>query len=294
MLTRRNLLAGAAVAASSAATRLSANAQTSNWPYDLSKPEDNVDLFAKVVGSLDDRTTYLQYYGEIFSVVPNQVQARILRLKGIAKSKWGKTGDHTFFRRNYDLGLFCDPETDEILETYQNPFTGEENRPLHYKSGPLEGTVSSIRANGTPYILPWRITGDQLSLTETSYGERENYLSPHTWPKASTGPQLYFNTSSTYFADVNDVANPDLLSVTADHVWTFLTPFPAWMLVGDMPGFAMWRWAARKIIDSGELDPGIVAGIEQRVPNFFTDEKPWAEHSNGWIQYIKERKPKTG
>lgn len=289
MLSRRTLLG--ALPATLAASHSYAAPGAQLKGFDLSKPEDNVKLFAKVVGSLDGRTTYLQYYGEIFSVVPNQVQARILRLKGIAKSKWEQTGDHTYFRRNYDLGLFCDPETDEILETYQNPFTGEENIPLHYKSGPLEGTIAPTRSNGQPYLLPWRVTGDQLSLTETAYGERENYLSPDTWPKASTGPQLYFNTSSTYFADVDEVENPDLSSVTADHVWTFLTPFPAWMLVADMPGFAMWRWAARKIVDAGELDPVIVAGIEERVPNFFTDAQPWKEHSNGWVQYIKEREP---
>lgn len=289
MLTRRRLIAAAA--ASSYLMRLPVQAQSFSWPFDLSDPADNVTVFAKVAGSLDERTTYLQYYGEIFSVIPNQVQSRILRLKGIAKSKWQNAGEHTHFRRNYDFGLFCDPETDEILESYQNPFTDEENVPLHYKSGPLESTLSPIRANGQPYILPWRITGDQLSLTETTYGERENYLSPDTWPKASTGPQLYFNTSSTYIADIDDVASPDLMSVTADHIWTFLTPFPAWMLVGDMPGFAMWRWVARKIIDPTELDPVIVSGIEQRVPNFFTDEQPWLEHSNGWIQYTNERRP---
>jgi len=289
MLTRRHLMLGTAAVGVCA----QAKAQPMNWPFDLSKPEDNVTVFAKVAGSLDDRTIYLQCYGEIFSVIPNQVQSRILRLKGIAKSKWEKTGEYTYFRRNYDFGLFCDPETDEILESYQNPFTGEENVPLHYKSGPLESTVSPERANGQPYILPWRITGDQLSLTETAYGERENYLSPDIWPKASTGPQLYFNTSSTYIADIHDVGNPELLSVTADHVWTFLTPFPAWMLVSDMPGFAMWRWVVRKIIDARELDSAIVSGIEQRVPNFFTDNQPWQEHSNGWIQYIKERKPQA-
>lgn len=291
MLSRRHLIAGAA--ASSYALTNPLQAQPANWSYDLSRPEDNVDVFAKIAGSLDNQTTYLQYYGEIFAVVPNQVQSRILRLKGIAKSQWTKTGDHEFFRRNYDFGLFCDPDMDEILDVYQNPFTGEENVPLHYKSGPLESTLSPVRSSGEPYILPWRITGDQLSLTETSYGERENYLSPDIWPKASTGPQLYFNTSSTYIADIEDVASPDLMSVTADHVWTFLTPFSAWMLVGNMPGFAMWRWVARKIIDPTELDAVIVSGIEQRVPNFFTDDQPWKQHSNGWVQYIKERKPQV-
>jgi len=289
MLTRRRLIATAA--ASSYVMGSSVQAQPANWPFDLSKPEDNVKVFAKVAGSLDDRTTYLQYYGEIFSAVPNQVQTRILRLKGIAKSRWQNTGESTFFRRNYDFGLFCDPETDEILETFQNPFTCKSNVPLHYKSGPLESTVSPIRSNGQPYVLPWRITGDQLSITETSYGERENYLSPDTWPKASTGPRFYFNTSSTYIADIDDVANPEFMSVNADHIWTFLTPFPAWMLLGDLPGFALWRWVARKIIDSTELDPVIVSGIEQRVPNFFADERPWKEHSNEWIQYMKERRP---
>ncbi len=289
MLTRRRL--SGYFAAFSATHAFPSKALSSELPYDLSKPEDNITVFAKIAGSLDDRTSYLQYYGEIFSVIPNQVQTRLMRLKGIAKSRWVSTGDHTFFRRNYDHGLFCDPVTDEVLQTYQNPFTGEENIPLHYKSGPLEATVGPVGADGRPFILPWRITGDQISLTQTAYGERDNYLPPEQWPKASTGPRLYFNTSSTYIADVDDVANESLASVTADHFWTFLTPFPAWMLVGDMPGFALWRWVARKIVDPVELDPLIVAEIEKRVPNFFTVEQPWTDHYNGWIQYTKERQP---
>lgn len=259
---------------------------------DFNDPVANAALYAKVAGTQETGMVYLQYYGDIFAVVPNQDQIGLFSVKGIAKSQWTPDQEaQSFSYRNHDHGIFCDYETGEVLETYENPFTGETNIPMHYRSGPLTANIAPKKTDGSDYILPWRVTGNQLSVTESGFGSTKNYLDPKDWPKASTGEKLHFNVSSTYIARTEDAFDPSKKSVVADHIWTFLTPFAPWMLVGDMPGYALWRWVGRKIIDEAELDPEIISGIERFQPNFFQTKEPWSEHVNGWKQYIKERQP---
>lgn len=91
-------------------------------------------------------------------------------------------------------------------------------------------------------------------------------------------------------ARINRLPSSSRSAVTATHFWTFVAPWPARMLVGQKPGAVLWRWVGRKIIDRSELDLIIVEEIEKRMPGYMTKDRPWTEKSNGWIQYMNERK----
>ena len=291
-LTRRFVIAAAAGAVGTAAQSLN-SALAAPLQYDLSDMDQLAYVYAKIAGSTVRQRTYLQYYGQIYSVIPGQVQNRILRLKGLVRSDWSPTEDGSYRNINFDHGLFCDPETGDVLETYDNPFTGEVNDPLHYRSGPLGGDarefVSGTRAND---VKPeWQVVGDQISVTRSRFTDFRNPLQPDEWPMASTGERIQFNSTGTYFARVHDINNPGLSAVEADHVWTFITHFPAWMLMGQRDGFVMWRWTAKKIIDPEDIDPYIVSEIDKRTPGFLEEEEPWEGELTGWSQYVQERTP---
>ena len=285
---RRTLLLGSSAAAIASATHLpvarAAKAQQ------LTTPREHARAYAKLVASLADTTTYLQYVGEIFAVVPGQIQQRLFRLKGLVKIRSTPQGEDAYRIVNFDHGLFCDADSGAALETWANPYTGAVNRPLHYRSGPFENLISTRRKDGSPFTLPWDVSGDDVRLTESSWGERDNWLQPKDWPRASTGAKSQMSSSSTYVARLSELVDPARDTVTATHFWTFLAPWPAWMLMGpERPGVVLWRWVARKLSDPREIDPVIIAQIERRTPGFMSRERPWPEYSNGWIQYTRER-----
>jgi hypothetical protein len=299
-LTRRELVASMALAAGGVATlggcaSATATAESKlkeRRELDLSNPEEAVKAYAKIVGSLSRQRLFLQYYGEIYSIVPGEVQRPLFQLKGLVRADWRPNDDGSYYYENYDHGLFCDFESGEVLSSYKNPFTGEINTPLHYKSGPAASTLGLGEGQENPVKKDWRITGDQIFVSDSRLNSFTNPVSPEKWGKASTGEKVHYSYLSTYLANTDDVADPTIDTVNSDHTWTFVTNYPAWMMVGDMPGNVMWRWIGKKFSDPAEIDPYIAQEVEKRAPKFFTNEKPWPLRSDGWTQYTRERKPK--
>lgn len=295
-ISRRSILSAAGVGAVSASlsgtlASPAAAASTPLWNFDTSNPEDAVKLYAKIAGSLVEQEVYMQYYGEIHSINGSEIPKTILALKGLVRLRWMPGDDGSYSFTNYDQGLFCDHETGKVIESFQNPFTGETNIPLHYKSGPLKSTIGLSEEQENPIEKSWRVTGNQILVHDSRAGSFTNPLTPEKWGKASTGAQIPVMTSSTYFADVREVSDKSLQSTNSDHVWNFITAYPAWMLMGQTEGQVLWHWTARKFANKAEIDPYILGEITSRVPDFLTADKPWPLRSNGWTQYTRERTP---
>lgn len=262
------------------------------WRYRPDRLQDTVNTYVRMAGSLEEQQAYLQYYGEIIAIIPGAVQIPLFRLKGLVRTRWQPNPDGSYGYENYDQGLFCDWETGRVLKSFHNPITGEVNEPLHYKSGPLAATVGLAEGQFNPVSLEWRQVGDQVSATNSRIGRAfDNPVKPEEFPLASTGEKVRYSWTSTYFADARDLANDNLPSVAADHIWTFVTNYPAWMKMSGQPGSVLWRWTGRKIVQKAELDPYILAEVESQSPGFLTLDRPWPERSDGWTQYTRERQP---
>lgn len=294
--TRRRLIAGAGLAAASLAAggmaAVPAQAKKSAlWNFDTNNPEDAVKLYAKMAGSLVEQEVYLQYYGEIFSFSGRETPTPLVALKGLVRLRWTPGGDGTYSFSNYDHGLFCDYESGKVIDSYENPITGETNVPLHYHSGPLAAAVGLGEKHDNPMKKTWRINGNQIFVHNTRTSSFTNPVAPDKWGRASTGKILPILSSSTYLSDLREVADLSRDTVDSDHFWNFATGYPAWMLLGEKEGQVLWRWVARKFSNKAEIDPYILSEITDRVPGFLTDDKPWPERSDGWTQYTRERKP---
>ena len=260
--------------------------------FDLTQPEDQLRAYVKLAGSLAQERIFIQYHCEIIAILPRVEQKKLFKVKGVVRSDWTPNADGSFSFRNYDQGLFCDWESEEVIDSYDNPFTGEKNTPLHYKSGALTSTIGFGEGRMDPSKLEWRRTGAQVTAHRSIIGGAfDNPVEPKKWPKASTGETVKVSSTSTYIGDARDLEDPNLNAAPADHVWTFVANYPAWMKVGDMPGFALWRWVARKFSNPSEIDLSILAEIEKRAPGYLEKDKPWEGHLNGWKQYAKKFPP---
>lgn len=119
-----------------------------------------------MVGSTAKAMTYLQYTGEIFALVPGEVQQRLFRLRGLVKASCAPAGDGTYVHTNYDHGLFCDAASGAVIDSWKNPYTAATGR------APV-GAVRSIAQFGdaNPFLdVHCAMASVDADVTETGFG----------------------------------------------------------------------------------------------------------------------------
>ncbi len=283
----RRLLLHGAVATPLLAAAIPAAARA--IPRRVRTPESDIDLYVRMLGNSAGGRTYVQYDTDIFCLADHTVPLLAFRIRGIARSDWSRSGPHSYHQASFDHGLICDKDNGKAIDSWRNPLTGQDNVPLHYRSGPFRRDLGPLDDKGKPFALALKEAGGGVWFTDTSAGARTNWIQPDKYPLASTGKDVWLGTSSTYMVEREFIDDPRRTALPASNFWNFISNYPAWMLMGERPGFVLWRWIARKITRFGDLDPYLVAEIERRLPGYFTLESPWRDYSNGWIQYGRER-----
>ena len=132
-LTRRQMLAGAGgLAGMAAATGCSGSSMTLN----LDDPEDNLKALIKLQADLSGADAYGGFGGEVWGWVPGEGNQLLFRSYGIGASHVERVdGGWRFYHR--EIMYYLDPETNEIINEWVNPYTGRTVEVLHILNDPV-------------------------------------------------------------------------------------------------------------------------------------------------------------
>lgn len=289
-LTRRNALAGAGGLTLSAATASASQAQTQpqSPSSDLSDPATGLEAYVKLRGSTADEAVYQVYSGNIFQAVHGEVPRPVIGFWGLQKSNWRPDGAGGYLNTDYDLGLYVDPDSREVLGTWDNHLTGKSNDVMHYRSGPSEG-VHSVGAEGGgvygTFTDNWHVTGDQVVHETTTWSDRKNLLQPDAYPLGSTGERFRTSMSYSLMGRKSELLDPTISKAPCSYIWSFIAPWPPWMEMGQRDDFVVWRWVGHKLMSRSEIPQDLIDGVEAVWPGYVDDTRPWEEGSSGWNQY---------
>lgn len=282
-LTRRDLVSGVGATAIVGGARSAAAAQD----LDLSDPATALDAYARLRGSTATETVYQVYGGDIFLSVPGEVQKPLFGFRGLQKANW-KAGEDSYISTDYDLGLYVDPSTRAVLDTWDNPFTGKTVEVIHYRSGPATSTLDLAKNDAGEYgrfYRGWQRTQDKLVHESGSAREADNILSPEKYPLGSSGEKLYFSTSYTMIGRASEVGDESVSKAPCSYIWTMLASWPPWMEMGQRPGYVLWRWVGHKVMSIDEVPRDLIRLVEGVWPGYVEEERPWEDVSSGWQQY---------
>lgn len=254
---------------------------------DLSDPAVGLEALVKLRGSTADENVYQVYSGNIFQAVNGEVPRPIIGFWGLQKTKWSPDGEGGYFSTDYDLGLYVDPDSREVLDTWDNHLTGQSNEVMHYRSGPSEGHASLTKegADTAPYTDMWQISGDNVTHESTTARERKNLLQPDEYPLGSTGPRFLTSMSYTLMGRMSELADSSVNKVPCSYLWSYIAPWPPWMEMGQRDDFVVWRWVGHKVMNEADIPADLIAAVENVWPGYTTDDRPWEEPSSGWNQY---------
>jgi hypothetical protein len=236
-----------------------------------------LDTVMRIRNRLDGKPCFWWYRGTFFINVRGEVTKPIMYIEGASITRATRRADGAYETFLDEAGFFCDPDSQEILSTWKNPWNGLEVTPKHYRSPQrnletVEG-VKPLMAN-LPTDMEYRgvltepfVQNGQVWASEELFVRRPN---PQPGPEGnpdSPGPFNVQTSLATWTAREADLKNEKLALVPATLAYnTLATPRP-WLRLGDRPAMQMWRLFGAKVQSPDEMPKRIRDRVNAAQPD---------------------------
>lgn len=298
--SRRRLLQAAAAAALLPGPLSPAMARQR---MDRSDPADNLRAWIKIYSDLTGQVdVYSRFSGHLFAVIGDVDPLRpLLGFEGFAVNRVVPRDDGSFRVFINEVAFYKDPQTDEIIDEWRNPFTGKDVAVFQLHAGPLTSELGPVRRfeqpDGSfierPFILPWFVLGDDAFISIEFNDVRDNPLQPEEWPLESAGPKIRVSESMQFMTRMSLLEDPAVTRVNPAMTWTLMRSWLPWMLMGQHPGHLLYRNVVQKVGGIDELPQRIVRETERRFPDYLHSppDSSWGSFRTSYQVYKEERQP---
>ncbi len=277
---------------------------------DLVSPAGQLDAFLKIFVSRRPDTIWYWYTGILDAAIPGRPIVPLLACDTLIRREVLPQTDGSYAIRVFEANYFRLPDQPQPLQFFENPLNGRRVEPLHYREGPhfmvlsdraprfvvgadpgriLDGAPD--RASTAPFSLRWQRAGSLLWTTRENYSDRPHPLDASVWQLESSGVRQSGGSFSNYFADAAEVASPKRDRVDCSFAYQAIFGWWPWLLMGQTPGYLLWRAQGRKLTSVAEIPTQSRAGFEQVHPRIFASGLPWTEPASMWDDFPRLRRP---
>ena len=247
-------------------------------------PKWNRDAFARLQANLDPKKTkYGWYKGVVLGVRPKEQVRPLVGFEGFSVARFlPQNPDGSWRKLLREVVFFRDLRSGEILDRWQNPYTGESVRVVHTFNDPFNFTISEFfpdppsygglitqKPPRIPFRLPWSIAGRNTLLLATDiHLFYPSALKPEQWPRESAGPMSQVSEMFRYVIRAEDMADEKKTSVEYHGTWNRVTPWLPWMLMGQAEGHVLYVGDMAGYESMDYLPQDLVEYCRKNAPKF--------------------------
>jgi hypothetical protein len=277
-------------------------------PMRFTDPIWNRETSARLEGDIaPGKQVFGSSHGTVCAVQPGKKVLPILRFEVFSRIRVLKQPDGSYQRLCRELVFYRDVKTNQILDRFDNPLTGENvavvdvaNDPFNWKISeyypepPSYGGLNAAdRPPRKPFLLNWTMENDDIvGLESDIHLQYPSALKPDKWPRESPGPMTVASEFFRYFIRKADLENPAMTHVPYTGVWNRITPWLPWMLMDQAPGqiFYAGMIGSKQRLDQYPADT--LARVRERYPLYLEAPTEWKEPSLSSLEnYAREQQP---
>jgi hypothetical protein len=282
---------------------------------DFDSAHDNLYAFGKIWAGYDEPQIG-GFHGLMYGRIGGQ---RLIPLfgytgTGVMQSKLDDEGNMSI--RGRETGYFTDLATGDILETWDNPFTGETVEVFNFYNKSMGGKLTPhmprfamgaakddatlmnegthVEAGVVPFVLPFETFGDDLLLAWDYAHEYTNPVTPADWPKASTGERISPSEHFTFSMSLDEMQDRDAPSVRYQAGFSRVSQWWPWMRMGGsgLENEVLFgrMFSHKGLPDFGDVPPKVLAYIEKNCPEYLEppDDWPQVQPKGTWEAFANE------
>jgi hypothetical protein len=296
---------------------------TNRVPLDLANsPRDNLYAFGKTWGTFSEDPVVSVFHGAMFGSVGSDRLVPLFGYAGTGVTKVRFVDDDTLQMRGKETGFFYDLKTEEIIDSWDNPYTGETVEVYHFLNDRIGGqlttempklyvgddpehgvhmneNIETDATGGMPFILPWAAYGDELLLEWDYAHEYPNPVDPVRYPKSSTGPVINPSEHFVMYVSKAELEDRDKNSAHFRGGFSRISPWWPWMRMGGsaaQDGKMIGRLHSRKTINGlDDIPPKLLARTMKQVPDYLEAPKDWdmGPILSSWEAYARDTAPEA-
>jgi hypothetical protein len=323
-LTRRDALRGSLALGLAGATGMAPSTTLGkSGGLDYDDPADNLYAFGKIWAGYDEPVIG-GFHGLMYARIGDRRMVPVFGYTGtgVLLAKIDENKD--LWVKSRETGYFTDLETGDVLETWDNPFTGKTVEVYHFYNDVLvgkigkeipkfffgaegdsptlmnEGTVFPNEQGRYPFILPFQQYGDDLMLSWDYTHEYTNPVTPAGWPRSSTGARISPSEHFTFNIAKRQLEDRDLPSARFTAGFSRISQFWPFMEMGGTPyanGSLFGRMFSHKgLRGTDDVPPKVLAYIEKNAPDFLTLPVGWDmknDRVETWKAYAQDIPPEN-
>jgi hypothetical protein len=231
---------------------------------------DTVDSFVRVRGSLNPTEETVYYFkGAVRAQQPDKRAEKIFDFEGfnVARTVLDENSNWRMLTR--EVAVYRDPQTGKILETWENPFTGKDVKVLPVWNDPVNAVLGP---KGSSSPTPVEDLGEEVCYSVDAFLTYPSPLPREQYPQYSQSDIYQGAELFNFYAEKDDLADPQASSVSAEISWTRIGPWLPWMQMGDRPGEMVYHTRGYKV-------PSGVDGLPRELRQFVQERNPEFLHA---------------
>jgi hypothetical protein len=255
-------------------------------PFMPGSPADHLNTFIRIRASLEPVDSVSWFRGRVYGYIPGEQHIPLFTLEGFNIGRAVPVdGGFDFITR--EAVFYKDIETDQILDTWTNPWSGETCKVVHIWNDPVNQPFRADRWNIAPEV--W---GDDVHIATDIFLRYPNPLPKAQWPKESTGDTYQGAELFRFISSAAALAGTDP-SVPCHISWVRFAPWTPWMLAGDQPGNLVYHTGGHKLRGGyAELPADIRAKVEADKPEYQSSPAEFTTpNETSWTYYRKVATP---
>lgn len=296
-------LAGPAALAMPAATPAKTSALQSageKMPLAFDDMRWNREMFARIQGdTAPGKFVHGYCTGVVHGVREDEAVKPLVGFEVFSSTRVLRQPDDSYQRLCRELVFYRDLATNELLDTWRNPYTDEEVRVVdiandpfniviseYFSDPPSYGGLNTAKPPKRPFLLRWGLVNeDTVTLDTDIHLYYRNALDPAKWPRESAGPMNRVSEMFRYFMRREDAENAALTHLPHNGVWSRVTPWLPWMLMGSAPGHIMYLGRFSSIEDPEQAPPAVVARVRAKYPQYLVAPEKWVDPSLSSLEH---------
>ncbi|WP_394731080.1 DUF1838 family protein [Altererythrobacter sp. GH1-8] len=246
----------------------------------LDDPIKRSNLIARIMGSTEEAERHAFMKFHIFGYAGDGNLIPFFTMNNYIIQEWSPDENGVFNVTHREVAYYSKFDTNEAIDEWENPLTGETIKLPHFVLGPVPRQYGPGLGEGADSFAPdpLNITmiGDRVYVPTLTRLTVPNSLQPEEWGVYSSGETVYWDSMLVFSADARDALDETKTHVPAEIHMQNLISWAPYLKLGQSPGRTMVRAYGQHISGYDDLPADIRANFEKYTPEIF-DLESWTD-----------------